>query len=69
MNMANALNPIKRVWKPKAPTVAQPRAKFDIYGHELPHQDTHEKNSDSIWATFEALQAAEALRAAKLARE
>jgi hypothetical protein len=54
--MPKELNPIKRVWKPKAPAPA--RAKFDIYGNNLPHQDAQEKNSDSIWDTYEALQAA-----------
>jgi hypothetical protein len=47
--MPNELNPIKRVWKPKAPA----RTKFDIYGNNLPHQDVHEKNTDSIWDTYE----------------
>jgi hypothetical protein len=67
--MAHTLKPIKRVFKPKPPVVAPVRAKFDIYGNDLPHQDVHEKNSDSIWSTFEALQAAEAERIAKLQRK
>jgi hypothetical protein len=67
--MADTLEPIKRVWKPKASVVVPVRAKFDIYGNDLPHQEAHEKNSDSIWSTYEALQAAEALRIAKLAHE
>lgn len=63
--MPNELNPIKRVWKPKAPA----RTEFDIYGNNLPHQDVHEKNTDSIWDTYEALQAAaEMERLAKLHR-
>jgi hypothetical protein len=67
--MVNTLNPIKRLWKPKVPSVVPARAKLDIYGNDLPDQEVHEKSTDSIWATFEALQAAEALRVAKLARE
>jgi hypothetical protein len=45
------------------------QAKFDIYGNDLPEQDVREKNSDSIWDTFDALQAAEAARVAKLSSE
>jgi hypothetical protein len=67
--MAHTLNPIKRVFQPKALPVVPPRAKFDIYGNDLPHQDAHEKNTDSIWSTFDALQAAEAERIAKLKRQ
>jgi hypothetical protein len=59
--------PIMRVWMPKAPVPA--RAKFDIYGNDLPLPLVHEKNTDSIWATFESLQAAEAARVAKLSSE
>jgi hypothetical protein len=53
------------VFKPKAPAGVPARAKFDIYGNDLPEQDAHERNSDSIWDTFEALQAAEAARVGK----
>jgi hypothetical protein len=69
VTMAHTQNPIKRVFKPKAPVALPVRAKFDIYGNDLPHQDAHEKNSDSIWSTFDALQAAEAERIAKLKRK
>jgi hypothetical protein len=63
--MTGTLNPIKRVWKPKAPAAVPAQAKFDIYGNDLPEPDVREKNSDSIWNTFESLQAAEAERVAK----
>ncbi len=83
--MPPALNPIKRVWKPKVSTPASPqlspessppphphplpeRKKFDIYGNQMPEPEVQEKNSDSIWDTFDALQAAEAARLAKLDR-
>jgi Tfp pilus assembly protein FimV len=79
--MPAALNPIKRVWKPKISTPASPqlspesspppspeRKKFDIYGNQMPEPEVQEKNSDSIWDTFDALQAAEAARLAKLDR-
>jgi hypothetical protein len=56
--MPDSLNPINRVWKPKAPAGAPTRPKFDIYGNDMPQQDAHEKNTDSIWDTYEALQAA-----------
>jgi hypothetical protein len=69
MPMADTLNPIKRIWKPKAPAGAPARAKFDIYGNDLPEPDVREKNSDSIWDTYDALQAAEAARVAKLSSE
>jgi hypothetical protein len=80
--MPAALNPIKRVWKPKDPTSSAKlsssptpptqkppspaRKQFDIYGNQLPEPEVNEKNSDSIWDTFDALQAAEAARLAKL---
>jgi hypothetical protein len=67
--MPAALNPIKRVWKPKSAAGVPVQAKFDIYGNDLPEQDVREKNSDSIWDTFDALQAAEAARVAKLSSE
>ena len=54
--MSAALKPIKRVWKPKAPTALPVQAQFDIYGQEI----------HSIWDTYDALQAAEAERLAKL---
>jgi hypothetical protein len=34
----------------------------------MPEPEVQEKNSDSIWDTFDALQAAEAARLAKLDR-
>jgi hypothetical protein len=46
-----------------------PQAKFDIYGNDLPEQDVREKNSDSIWDTYDALQAAGAEQVAKLSRK
>jgi hypothetical protein len=61
--------PIKRVWKSKVPAVLPARPKFDIYGHEVHAPDVQEINTDSIWDTFEALQAAEAERLAKLNRQ
>ena len=64
--MSAALKPIKRVWKPKAPTALPVQAQFDIYGQEIHVPDVHEKNTDSIWDTYDALQAAEAERLAKL---
>jgi hypothetical protein len=67
--MSTALNPIKRVWKARSPVVVPVRPQFDIYGHEIHVPDVHEKNTDSIWDTYEALQAAEAERVAKLTRE
>jgi hypothetical protein len=67
--MPDTLKPIKRVWKPKAPVAHPTQAKFDIYGNNMPEQEVQEKNSDSAWDTFEALQAAEAARVAKLKQE
>jgi len=67
--MSAKLNPIKRVWKPKVPAVEPTRVTFDIYGRDLPHQDALEKNTDSIWDTYEALQGAEAQRLAKVTRD
>lgn len=67
--MTTALKPIKRVWRPKAPAPVKARPKFDNYGLEIHVPDVLEKNSDSIWDTYEALQAAAAERAAKLNRE
>jgi hypothetical protein len=67
--MPDTLKPIKRVWKPKAPVAPPMQAKFDIYGNNMPQQEVQEKNSDSAWDTFEALQAAEAARVAKFKQE
>jgi hypothetical protein len=67
--MPKALNPIKRVWKPKVSTPVPALPKFDIYGNEIHEPDVREKNSDSIWDTYDALQAAEAARVAKTLRE
>ena len=55
-------NPIKRVWVPKAASPASPVAKvnkLDFFGNEMPEPHVHEKDSDSIWNTYEALRAAE----------
>jgi hypothetical protein len=64
--MPAVLKPIKRVWKPNAPAAEPMRPQFDRYGHELPLLCVLEKNSDSIWDTYEALQAAEAARVTKI---
>jgi hypothetical protein len=61
--------PIKRVWKSKVPAVVSARPKFNIYGHEVHTPDVQEKNTDSIWDTYEALQANEADRLANLNRQ
>jgi hypothetical protein len=61
--------PIKRVWKSKVPVVLPARPKFDMYGHEVHAPDVQEKNTDSIWDTYEALQAAEAVRLDNLNRQ
>jgi len=55
-------NPIKRVWIPRVASPALPVAKiikFDFFGNEMPEPHVHEKDSDSIWNTYEALRAAE----------
>jgi hypothetical protein len=63
--MPDTLKPVKRVWKPKAPAAVLPAwVKFDVYGSELPELDVREKNSASVWATFEELQAPETTKAA-----
>ena len=58
------LNPIKRVWVPKAPLAqalpAQPALGaalrvFDPLLDMLPVPQSVEKNSDSIWAAFESV--------------
>ena len=67
--MASPLKPIKRAWKPKVLTVVPTRPKFDVYGHEVHDPDVQEKNTDSIWDTFESLQAAETERLANLNRQ
>ena len=67
--MPAELNPIKRVWKPKSAVGLPAQAKFDIYGNDLPEQDVREKNSDSIWDTYDALQAAGAERVANPPRK
>jgi hypothetical protein len=41
-------------------------SQFDDYEIELPSQNVLEKNPDSIWSTYQALQTSEAERAAKL---
>jgi hypothetical protein len=65
--MSESLNPVNRVWHPKVVAgVPAAQAKFDIYGNDLPEPDVREKNTDSIWDTFDALQAAETARLAKL---
>jgi hypothetical protein len=54
--------PITRKWVPKAtkhvPQVPK-RVRVDHFGDEMPEPHVHEKNSDSIWDTYEALRAAE----------
>jgi hypothetical protein len=67
--MPAVLKPIKRVWKPKVPAAEPMKPQFDSYGNELPLLGVLEKNSDSIWDTYEALQAAEAERVPKLAQQ
>jgi hypothetical protein len=67
--MPAAINPIKRVWKPKASAALQERLQLDVYGNEIYAPDVREKNTDSIWDTFEALQAAKAETAAKATHE
>jgi hypothetical protein len=64
--MPAAFKPIKRVWKPKALAALPVQPRFDIYGQEIDVPEVYEKNSDSIWDTYDALQAAEAERLAKL---
>jgi hypothetical protein len=67
--MPKPLKPIKRAWKPKLPAAVSARPKFDIYGHEVHTPDVQEKNSDSIWDTYESLQATEVERLANLKRQ
>jgi hypothetical protein len=43
----------------------QERLQHDVYGSEIYAPDVREKKTDSIWDAYEALQAAEAQRAAK----
>jgi hypothetical protein len=54
--------PITRHWIPKAtkhaPLERKP-VRVDYFGNEMPEPHVHERNSDSIWATYEALRAAE----------
>jgi hypothetical protein len=58
--MTAVLKPIKRVWKPKVPVAALAWPQPDTGGSGLYALDVLEKNSDSIWDTYDALQAAEA---------
>jgi hypothetical protein len=60
------LKPIKRVWKTSVHTAEPMMSQFDNYEIELPLPSVLEKNSDTIWDTFEALQAAETKRLTKL---
>jgi hypothetical protein len=53
------------VCTPKDCAAQQERLQHDVYGNEIFAPDVREKNTDSIWDTYEALQAAEAQRAAK----
>jgi hypothetical protein len=68
LHIHRILKPIKRVWKPKAAAAEPMKPQFDSYGNELPLPGVFEKNSDSIWDTYQALQTAEAVRIAKLAQ-
>jgi hypothetical protein len=63
--MPDSLKPINRVWHPKPISGVPTKAKFDIYGEALPEPDVREKNTASIWSTFEALQAANVEQAPK----
>jgi hypothetical protein len=56
--MPSALNPIKRVWTPKALSMLPAQARSNFYGIVLPEPEVSEKNTDSIWSTFEALRGA-----------
>jgi hypothetical protein len=54
--------PITRQWIPNATKhapVERKTVRVDHFGNELPQPHVHEKNSDSIWDTYEALRAAE----------
>jgi hypothetical protein len=59
---------MKRVWKARMPALEPMGRQFDIFGNELPLLGVLEKNTESIWDTFESLQAAEAERVARLAK-
>jgi hypothetical protein len=61
--------PIKRVWKPRVPSEKSRIKQFDNHGNELPLLNVLEKNTDSVWATYESLQAAEAKKVAMLTRK
>jgi hypothetical protein len=66
--MPASIKPIKRVWKPKVSKTSEALPappKFDIYGHEIHEPEVQEKNTDSIWDTYEALRAAQALKLAE----
>jgi hypothetical protein len=59
---AKDLMPIRRQWMPKATkhvSFARKPVRVDHFGNEMPEPHVHEKNSDSIWDTYEALRAAE----------
>jgi hypothetical protein len=61
-NLLQDKNPIKRAWVPKATKHAplvRKHVRVDHFGNEMPEPHVHEKNSDSIWNTYEALRAAE----------
>jgi hypothetical protein len=64
--MTAILKPIWRVWEPGARAVESMTSTFDKYETELPLPNVQEISSDSIWNTYEALQAAEGERVAKL---
>lgn len=53
------------MWKPKDSAAQQERLQLDVYGNEIYAPNVREKNTDSIWDTYDALRAADAQRAAK----
>jgi hypothetical protein len=64
--MPAILKPIRRVWKPSVSASEPMISKFNNFEIELPLPNVLEKNTDSIWDTYEALQAAESEKVTKL---
>jgi len=58
MSMPNSLNPIKRVWKPPVGKAVPVKLSMAPKGPDFHDSVVQEKNTDSVWGTFEALQAA-----------